>query len=121
VTRWGIYYWNFRYRQVEFDGIPRHLFLEAVNAEGAPIAVGGHGSPIYHNPLFQSLDTCPIKLPQRVDYTNGHCPEAERIHQTEALSISHRYFLGEKEDMDLIIEAIRKVRGNTDELRKLFA
>jgi dTDP-4-amino-4,6-dideoxygalactose transaminase len=31
VTRWSIYYWNFRYKQEEFDDIPRDKFLEAVS------------------------------------------------------------------------------------------
>lgn len=120
VTRWSIYYWNFRYIQEEFDDIPRSKFLEAVNAEGAPIGVGAHGAPIYQNPLFQSMTadrTWPIKCPSReIDYTKVHCPEAERIYQKEALSIGQSAFLGDKEDMDLILEAIRKVRANTDEL-----
>ena len=42
VTRWSIYYWNFRYEQDKFDGVPRDRFLEAVEAEGAPIGVGAH-------------------------------------------------------------------------------
>ncbi len=123
VTRWSIYYWNFKYKQEEFDGIPRNKFLEAVNAEGAPIGVGAHGRPIYQNPLFQSMNsdnTWLIKCPQHdkpIDYTKVHCPEAERIYQTEALNISHRHFLG-KGDMDSILEAIRKVRENIDELRE---
>ena len=64
---------------------------------------------------------CPIKCPlhrEPVDYTKVHCPEAERIHQTEALSITHRAFLGPVEDMDLVLDAIRKVRANTDELER---
>jgi dTDP-4-amino-4,6-dideoxygalactose transaminase len=123
VTRWSIYYWNFRYKQKEFDDIPRDRFLHAVSAEGAPISVGAHGNPIYQNPLFQSMtegNTWPIKCTgydKPIDYTKVHCPEAERIYNTEALCISHRNFLGEKEDMELILEAIRKVRANTDELR----
>jgi dTDP-4-amino-4,6-dideoxygalactose transaminase len=122
VTRWSIYYWNFKYRQEEFDDIPRSKFLAAVNAEGAPIGVGAHGSPIYQNPLFQSMTgghTWPINCPScEIDYTKVHCPEAERIYQTEALSIGQSNFLGDEEDMDLILEAIRKVRANTDELGK---
>jgi hypothetical protein len=63
-------------------------------------------------------NTWPVKcLSCEIDYTKAHCPEAERIHQTEALSIGQRIFLGDKEDMDLILDAIRKVRANTDELR----
>ncbi len=121
VTRWSIYYWNFKFVQEEFDEISRDTFLQAVNAEGAPIGIGAHGSPIYQNPLFQSMtdeNTWLIKCPGRdIDYTKVHCPEAERIFRTEALSIGQSAFLGDKEDMDLILEAIRKVRANTDELR----
>ena len=120
VTRWSIYYWNFKFIQEEFDGISRGTFLRAVNAEGAPIGVGAHGSPIYQNPLFQSMtngNTWPIKCPgSEIDYTKVHCPEAERIFKTEAMSIGQSAFLGDKEDMDLILEAIRKVRDNIDEL-----
>lgn len=123
-TRWSFYYWNFRYKQEEFDGIPRDRFIEAVRAEGVPIGIGAHGEPIYHNPLFQKMNFgrtgCPIKCPlygREMDYSKVYCPEAERIYKEEALSIPHAIFLGDREDMDLILEAIRKVRDNVDELR----
>ena len=124
VTRWGFYYWNFKYRQEQFDGVPRDKFLEAAQAEGVPIGVGAHGDPIYQNPLFQAMNFgrtgCPVKCPlygKPVDYAKVHCPEAERIYQTEALSIGHRHFLGGTEDMDLILEAFKKIRAHTDELK----
>jgi len=123
VTRWSIYYWNFRFNQAKFDGITRDKFLQAINAEGVPVGVGAHGAPVYRNPLFQSItggNTWPIKYPtydKPLDYTKVCCPEAERIYQTAALCISHPVFLGEREDMNLILEAMRKVRANTDELR----
>ena len=123
VTRWSIYYWNFRYIPEEFDGIPRDRFIEAVRAEGVPIYVGAHGEPIYQNPLFQSMTgghTWPIRCPGHdgtIDYPSVHCPEAERIFTQEALALGHRYFLGPQEDMDLILAAIRKVRENVEELR----
>ena len=125
VTRWSFYYWNFKYREEEFDGIPRDKFIEALKAEGVPIGVGAHGEPIYRNPLFQNMNFgrtgCPIKCPlygKGIDYRKTFCPEAERIYQKEALSLPHAIFLGGKEDMDLILDAIRKVRENTEELRK---
>ncbi len=124
VTRWGFYYWNFHYRKDAFEGLPRDKFLEAVRAEGAPIGVGAHGAPIYKNPLFQSMNFgrtgCPIKCPLHrgeVDYSSVSCPVAERVHAEQALSISHAVFLGGTADMDLILEAIQKVRDNVDELK----
>ncbi len=115
VTRWGFYYWNFTYNQEEFDGVPRDKFLEALRAEGVPAGVGAHGAPIYQNPVFQHTDFSWLGRP--VDFTKVHCPEAERVHAHAALSLTHRLFLGEQEDMDLILAAIRKIRANTDELK----
>jgi dTDP-4-amino-4,6-dideoxygalactose transaminase len=124
VTRWGFYYWNLKYRQEAFDGVPRDRFLEAACAEGVPVGVGAHGQPIYQNPLFQSMNFgrtgCPVRCPlygRTVDYAQVRCPEAERIYQTEALSIGHRSFLGGTDDMDLILDAFKKIRAHTDELR----
>jgi len=125
VTRWGFYYWNFKFREEEFDGITRDKFIEAARAEGVPVGIGAHGEPIYRNPLFQSMNFgrtgCPVKCPlygRPVDYSKVYCPEAERIYRSEALSISHAAFLGEREDMDLILEVFRKIRDNVDELRE---
>jgi hypothetical protein len=89
------------------------------------VGVGAHGGPIYRNPLFQKMNFgrtgCPISCPfhgQEVDYTQVVCPEAERVSATQSLSIGHAAFLGEREDMDLILEAFRKVRANVGELRE---
>jgi dTDP-4-amino-4,6-dideoxygalactose transaminase len=126
VTRWNFYYWNLRYNQDAFDGVPRDTFLKAVQAEGVPMGVGAHGRPIYRNPLFESMSFgrtgCPIACPlygKPVDFSQVYCPQAEHAFANVALSIGHRFFLGEQEDMDLILEAIRKVRAHTDELKQI--
>jgi len=113
VTRWSFYYWNFRYDQEAFAGVPRDTFLKAAAAEGVPVGVGAHGAPIYTNPVFQHEG--PDRAP--ADYTHVTCPEAERVHAGVALSITHRCFLGGTEDMDLILDALRKIRDNVDELK----
>lgn len=119
VTRWCFYYWNFKYHEERFDGVPRDRFLEALRAEGVPCGVGAHGEPIYHNPLFTrtAWQRCPYHR-EEVDYGKVHCAEAERIYRHEACSFPHRIFLGDTEDMNLILEAIRKIRANTDELKQ---
>jgi hypothetical protein len=105
--------------------VPRGKFLEALGAEGVPCGVGAHGQPIYRDAPFSSLDFfgktgCPIKCPfygKEIDYSKVYCPEAERVYRDEACSFTHRIFLGEKEDMDLILDALRKLRENTNELK----
>ena len=125
VTRWSFYYWNFRYNPEAFGGVPRDTFLKAAAAEGVPVGVGAHGGVIYKNPLFQSMNFgrtgCPVKCPlhqgEKVDFTKVCCPQAERVANDVALSITHRIFLGGVEDMDLILEGIKKIRDNVDELK----
>jgi len=124
VTRWGFYYWNFHYEKDAFEGVPRDRFIEALQAEGVPVRVGAHGMPIYRNPVFQRMNFgrtgCPIRCPlygKPVDYTKTYCPTAERLYADEALALPHATFLGERSDMDLILEAIRKVRRHASELR----
>lgn len=114
VTRWSFYYWNFHYDQAAFDGLPRDRFLEAVRAEGAPINVGAHGRPIYRNPIFETMDHI-AGVP--VDFREVECPTAEHLFADVALSLPHAVFLGEQAEMDLILDAIRKVRARMDELR----
>jgi len=112
VTRWGFYYWNFHYRKDEFEGIPRDVFIRAAGAEGVPVGVGAHGKPIYGNPVFGTVD-----LGRPAAEYAALCPHAERIAAEQSLSITHKAFLGGREDMDLILAAFRKIRANTDELR----
>jgi len=125
VTRWGFYFWNFLYDQEAFGGVPRDIFIQAVRAEGAPIGPGGHGEPIYRHPALQPSTFgetgCPIRCPlyqgEPVDFSRVHCPQAEHVAAHVALRLPHAAFLGGPEDMDLLLEAIRKVRANLDELR----
>lgn len=113
VTRWSFYYWNFLYDTDAFEGVPRDRFLEAMRAEGVPINIGAHGGPIYRNPIFETM-TDIAGVP--VDFREVECPRAEHAFANVALSITHAAFLGEQEDMDLILEAVRKVRANVSEL-----
>lgn len=119
VTRWCFYYWNFKYHEDRFDGILRDRFLEALRAEGVPCSVGAHGEPIYHHPVFKNTtwDKCPFHRPD-LNYGKVYCTEAERIYRHEACSFPHRLFLGDESDMGLVLEAIRKIRDNTDELKQ---
>ncbi len=123
VTRWCFYYWDFRFISDEFGGISRGRFLEALGAEGVPCGVGAHGQPIYNEGPFgnpESFDQ--LGLPRKylgdraIDYSTVHCPEAERVYHEEVCSFGHAMFLGDTDDMQLILDAFNKIRTNVDEL-----
>ena len=97
----------FRFDAGEF-GLTREQFLSALAAEGIP-ATGGYPYPLYRNPMF--LDRALAS-----DYTvyPGLCPNAERA-CAEAVWLEHRLLLGEREDMDDIVSAVRKVRDRRGE------
>ena len=123
VTRWNPFRWHFRFSSDEFEGADRDAFRDALNAEGVRCGIGPT-RPLYTFSMFASgrwgETGCPVRCPLyqgRMDYTQVHCPEAERIHQTEALDLTHRLLLGSVENMDRILDAMRKIRDNAGELR----
>lgn len=125
VTRWNPFRWHFRFVSEQFDGIHRDVFRRALATEGVPCNTGCT-KPLYTFSMFASgkwgQTGCPIRCPLydgQVDYSKVSCPEAERIHATEALDLPHRVLLAPRENMDLILAAMRKIRGNVDELKAL--
>lgn len=119
VTRWCFYFYHFKFIEPEWDGVTRDRFLEALRAEGVPCHTG-HTDPVYWNPVFQEHNFieggCRHHQPI-TDYTKVRCAEAERVYRHEAVCLHHPLFLGDKADMDLIAEAVSKIRENADELR----
>lgn len=125
VTRWNPFRWHFKFISEEFDGIHRDVFRQALIAEGVPCGIGPT-KPLYTFSMFASgkwgETGCPVRCPLYngdIDYTKVRCPEAERVHESEALDLTHRILLGPRENMDLILDALRKIRENVDELRTL--
>ena len=123
VTRWCFYYWDFRFVSEEFDGISRGRFLEALGAEGVPGGVGAHGIPLYHEGPFASPEMFDqLGLPRKylgdnaIDYSDVHCPQADYVYNNEVCSFGHAMFLGDTDDMQLILDAFQKIRDNTDTL-----
>ena len=124
VTRWNPFRWHFKFISEEFDGVHRNQFRKALIAEGVPCGIGPT-KPLYQFSMFAKGEWgktgCPIRCPlyegDPIDYSKVHCPETERIHETEALDLQHTILLGPRENMDLILDAFRKLSENVDELR----
>lgn len=73
---------------------------------------------------YQPLNDCSLYRPltkqryrindrywQEIDPSRFKLPVAERIYKHESVCLHHRILLGEREDMDQIVEAVKKVSG----------
>lgn len=119
VTRWNFYFYHFKFHSEQFGGISRQQFGDALAAEGLGVGTG-HLAPIQKNPLFTNRNWGPACFGDNEppDYASMDTPEATRIQEEEGVSLTHRLFLGGTEDMDLMLEAIAKVRDNVGELNQ---
>ena len=121
VTKRGYYFYFIRYNSKEFGGLPRSKFMESLNAEGIDTHTA-HNQPLYKNKVFVEMyfgrTGCPVRCPiygKEINYSKVHCPQAERIYAEEVVSLG-KDFLIYRENVDLIIAAIRKIKENLSEL-----
>ena len=114
ITRIGYFFMLSKYDASRWNDIPRDRFIEALKAEGVQCGTA-HNDPQYLNPLFQQIKSAYLTVPG-TDYSTVHCPEAERIYETEVVAMPN-YVLMKKENVDIVLSAIHKLRNNIDELK----
>ena len=92
-----------------------------MKAEGISASTA-HNQPIYKNSVFQEMNFgrtgCPISCPfygKKIDYSEVKCPVAERVFESEVVALG-KDFLIEKKNIDLIVEATKKIKENLKEL-----
>lgn len=100
----GYYWFLFRYDAAQFAGVPRDLFVRALEAEGIPCHIG-YPWPLSRNPMFRND-------PRVRDL---RFPVAERLCQ-ESVVIPHQVLLAGHADLDDIVKAIAKIRAQAAEL-----
>jgi len=120
-TEEAYYNFSFRYNQSEFRGLPVMRFREALSAElGCKV-----------EPSYQPLNDCSLYAPRtkpwrykltpehwrRINPRRFDLPMCRRIHDKQSVCFHHTVLMGTKADMDLILEAIRKIYDNAGELK----
>ena len=104
-------------------GIPRALFCEALVAEGF-YTRAGYLKPIYLEPMYQrklafGATGFPFTANPRnanLSYERGICPVTEHLQDSELILTTAFLPPNDERDVDLYVEAIRKVIANRDEL-----
>jgi dTDP-4-amino-4,6-dideoxygalactose transaminase len=107
-------------------GIPRDLFVKALNAEGIPFSPG-YAPPLYWTPIYQEKrgygrTSWPFEwmgYKSNVNYKKGICPVTERLYEKEMLIIGVCRYPATKEDMNNIVEGVEKVLKNVDDLKNI--
>lgn len=116
ITQRGYYFYFLRYDPARWRGIHRDTFIEALNAEGIPCSTA-HNDPLYRHEAFRDIDDHLLHGAE-VDYESTHCPETERIYESEAIALP-KDVLMERADVDVIVEAIEKLWANRDALETI--
>jgi perosamine synthetase len=113
------YMWSVRI-DAETLGTSREAFSEALAAEGFPNATG-YVKPIYWLPMFQKRiaigrEGFPFTLRDR-HYPMGLCPVVERMHTKELLQYQPVSWSVDSEQLEMMIDAFRKVHARASSLR----
>lgn len=123
ITRLAPYGYVLKYFAEQMKEIPRAAFVAALQLEGIPCD-GLFYEPVYRSSLFPlnpgDFPALSWGRPAPLDLRKMYkCPVSERAAYHEAIWFSHHLFLGGKENVDSIADAMFKVLENIEELRGL--
>jgi dTDP-4-amino-4,6-dideoxygalactose transaminase len=124
VTRTAFYYYGFRYKKEQFDGLTREKFIAAMRAEGIRLSTGLgviEGKPMNKEGFIE--DAFRSKAYQRIYakkklagyQADNECPESDRL-VGETVGFHQAMLLGSRQDMDDIANAIVKIYENRQKL-----
>ena len=118
ITQRGYYFMVLRYDSREHAGVPVRRFTEALRAEGVPCG-NAYGIPVYKEPAFQReyvADLLGRSVEEIPDYPNMFLPVAEHFCAEEQLILSQQLLLADREELQIVLDAMAKVKDRAEEL-----
>lgn len=123
TTRSAFHLYMFRYDKEAFAGMDRATFIRALNAEGVPCSTGY--TPMTKEPYVHNLAKNKHYL--KIYGERGMkqwleqiaCPVNDKLCEEEALWLTQTMLLGDRKNMDMIAEAIRKISREAKAISKL--
>lgn len=113
ITRNSYHLYIFKFLSEHCNGLTRTQFIKALCAEGIPCSQG-YGS-LNKIPVFQSEEFRRI-TGSKIDYQGLVFENADKASNFEAVWLYHAVLLGEKNDMNDIVDAVIKVYENSKQL-----
>ena len=119
ATRQGMYCLSLSFDPKIVGGVPRDVFVSALQAEGIPVTAPYE--IVYQSELWEPGAKL-WRFPQGADPAqqlglHSHCPVAERISKSTGIVVAHQALLGDRADVADIAEAIAKVVRLSGQLR----
>lgn len=118
-TRHAYHLYQFRFDAAAWDGVPRERFLAALEAEGIP-AMAGYPMGLYDQQLFVNRAFGPYtgwrNARSELPYDRAGFPVCEEVCR-DACWLLQEMLLGERADMQDIVDAMCKVYERRAELR----
>ncbi len=120
ATRSSYHLYPFRYKKEEFDGVPRHKFMAALSAEGIPCGQG-YGQQYFDGLIEEAISSRGYKKLYSKERLKRYREELHDLPENDQLTLEMVWFyqnmlLGERSDMDDIINAIQKIYENRSQL-----
>lgn len=116
-------YYRYPFRFIgEKLGIKRSTFAKAMEKEGFPLNEG-YVKPLYLQSIYQKKESNTPYLSgiyrSGRNYKAGLCPVVEKLHKKEFLFSTITHLAKDKGDLDLFVQALKKVESNVEELKNL--
>ena len=113
VTTHAWHLFVFRYEPEAFGGMSRDDFVKALRAEGIPCSPGYvplHHSPAVRAEIARLLRVLGHSHQVGLERAEARLPVAERAGYQEGIWLTQNVLLGEREDLDDVVEAIAKIQ-----------
>jgi dTDP-4-amino-4,6-dideoxygalactose transaminase len=119
MTQRTCYFYILKFDEERF-GCSRDNFMAALKAEGLREIGRGYERPLYKEPAFHRENLRPmyyedIEIP---DYGSMFLPVAEKWAVSQ-VTIPHRIFYGNGRGVELLLDAIQRVKDNVEEISDL--
>jgi dTDP-4-amino-4,6-dideoxygalactose transaminase len=108
-TKHSHHIYIFRYDPGKFNFLAKDEFVSILSSEGVP-CFQGYPYPLYKQIVFRDKNFFCYAIPEDVNYNDTHCPNTEQACR-ESVWILQSALLGEREDMEHIAKAIKKIQN----------